>query len=126
MYEMLPIKLPRGPPISLPSKVPDLVNSKTAVRAAMYRETKNFPLASKETHPRRYLVLYQTDMEECLKSEEYRNDVRHSSDMWPASKETAAIGDFDARNYKLIQDYDPDSKGESESRMNQSQELLFC
>lgn len=93
--------------------VPDLVNSKTAVRAAMYRETFDFAGASKEQPPRRYLVLYQTDFEECLKSKEYMNDVRHSSELWPATTPTTDVGDFNARNYRLIQDYDPDSRGET-------------
>ncbi|OCT54443.1 putative alpha/beta hydrolase [Cladophialophora carrionii] len=92
--------------------VPDLVNTKTAVRAAMYRETFDFPLAAKEHHPRKYLVLYQTDLEEPLKSKEYLDGVRHSSGLWTANKPTSEVGDFHARNYKLIQDYDPDGRGE--------------
>ena len=95
-------------------QVPDLVNSKATVRAAMYQESFDFGLAAKEHPPRRYLVMYQTDFEECLKSKEYINDVRHSSEKWPASKPTSEVGDFNARNYKLIQDYDPDGKGESQ------------
>ncbi len=86
------------------------MNSKTSVRAAMYQEAP----AAKEQHSRKYLVLYQTDHQECLKSQEYLNDVRHSSEMWPGKKATADVGDFDGRNYELIQDYDPDGKGEGE------------
>lgn len=91
------------------------MNSKTAVRAAMYRESFDFAGASKEPGPRPFLVLYQTDFEEPLKSNEYVKGVRHTSELWPgSSKETSANGDFDARNYRLIQDYDPDGKGEGE------------
>ncbi|KIW72097.1 hypothetical protein PV04_00317 [Phialophora macrospora] len=92
--------------------VPDLVDSKTAVRAAMYRESFDFSPAPKEHDPRKYLVLYQTDLEECLKSKEYLDGVRHSSELWSGHKPTAEVGDFHARNYKLIQHYDPDGRGE--------------
>lgn len=88
------------------------MNSKTSVRAAFYRESFDFALAPKEKHERKYLAMYQTDFEEPLKSNEYLNDVRHTSEKWPADKATSDVGDFNARNYKLIQDYDPDSKGE--------------
>jgi hypothetical protein len=99
---------------SLPFKVPDLVNSKTTVRAAMYQESFDFKAAAKEHHPRKYLVIYQTDFEECLKSKEYINNVRTSSEIWPDKKGNADVGDFNARNYKLIQDYDPDGRGEGQ------------
>lgn len=78
----------------------------------MYQESFDFALASKERPPRKYLVLYQTDFQECLKSKEYLDGVRHSSEKWPVNKATADVGDFNARNYELIQDYDPDGKGE--------------
>ncbi|KIW26512.1 hypothetical protein, variant [Cladophialophora immunda] len=93
--------------------VPDLVNSKATVRAAMFRENFDFSLEPKEKHPRKFLVLYQADFEEPLSSKEYLDDVRHSSDMWPDKKGNREVGDFNGRNYKLIQDYDPDGKGES-------------
>ncbi|KIX06604.1 uncharacterized protein Z518_04580 [Rhinocladiella mackenziei CBS 650.93] len=79
----------------------------------MYRESHDFALASKEKHPRKYLVLYQTDFEEPLKSSEYLDGVRHTSEMWPHQKENSENGDFDARNYKLIQNYDPDGRGDA-------------
>jgi hypothetical protein len=78
----------------------------------MYRESFDFSLAPKEHAPRKYLVLYQTDLEECLKSKEYLDGVRHSSELWEGNKPTHDVGDFHARNYKLIQDYDPDGRGE--------------
>ena len=79
----------------------------------MYRESFDFALASKEKPPRKYLVLYQTEFEDALKSNEFLNVVRQSSEMWSDNKKTTDIGDFNVRNYKLIQDYDPDGKGES-------------
>lgn len=81
----------------------------------MYRESFDFALASKEKPEHKFLVLYQTELEEPLKSSNYLDGVRHSSEKWPEKKETAEIGDFHARNYKLVQDYDPDGKGECES-----------
>ncbi|OAL34514.1 hypothetical protein AYO20_06144 [Fonsecaea nubica] len=91
--------------------LPDLINSKTAVRAAMYREA-DFPLGSKEKSPRKFLVLYQTELEDPLSSQEFLNGVRHTSDMWPDKKPSSEVGNFNIRNYKLIQDYDPDRRGE--------------
>lgn len=98
----------------LDHQLPDLVNSGTTKRAAFYRETFDFSLASKERPARSYLALYQTDFEEPLTTSEYANKVRHGSDLFPKKKETSENGDFDARNYKLIVDYDPKSTGESE------------
>jgi len=95
-------------------QVPDLVNSKTSVRAAFYRESHEFVGAAKEKHPRKFLALYQTDFEECLESRNYLDDVRHDSELFPKSKLNADNGEFDARYYKLIQEYDPDKRGESE------------
>jgi hypothetical protein len=57
-----------------------------------------------------YLVAYQTDYEEAIKSEDYRK-VPITSDLFPW-KSCAESGVFNARNYKLIQDYDPDGVGE--------------
>ncbi|KAJ9503579.1 hypothetical protein H2202_000718 [Exophiala xenobiotica] len=93
--------------------LPDLVNSKTSPRAAFYRETHDFALATKEPHPRKFLALYQTDFEEPLKSKNFVDGVRHSSDMWPQGKGDTEIGDFDGRNYKMIQEYDPNKIGDS-------------
>ncbi|KAK5064437.1 hypothetical protein LTR84_000270 [Exophiala bonariae] len=93
--------------------LPDLVNSGTTKRAAFYRETFDFPLAPEERSPRAYLAVYQTDFEDALSSSEFANNVRHGSDLFPTKRETTENGDFDARNYKLIMDYDPKKTGES-------------
>ncbi len=94
------------------------MNSKTSTRAAFYRETHDFALATKVPHPRKFLALYQTDFEEPLKSKNYLDGVRHSSGMWPQSKQTSEVGDFDARNYKLIQEYDPNKTGDCKSQQD--------
>jgi len=94
--------------------LPDLVNSKTTTRACFYRETHEHAFASRvEKGERNFLAIYQTDFEEPLKTKEYLEGVRHSSDLFPKRKENRENGEFDARNYKLIQDYDPDRRGES-------------
>ncbi|KAJ9622121.1 uncharacterized protein PV06_05805 [Exophiala oligosperma] len=93
--------------------LPDLVNSQATKRAAFYQETHDFAAASKDHHPRPFLALYQTDFEEPLKTKNYLEGVRHSSGMWPGHKPTVEIGDFDCRNYKLIQEYDPNKIGDS-------------
>ena len=95
-------------------QLPDLVNSGTTKRAIFYRETFDFAAASKEPPMRRYLAIYQTDFEDALSTDEFATKVRHGSEMYPIKKETSENGDFDVRNYKLIQDYDPNSKGEGE------------
>ncbi|KIW12294.1 hypothetical protein PV08_09571 [Exophiala spinifera] len=93
--------------------LPDLVNSHTSTRAAFYQESHDFAGAPKDRHPRSFLALYQTDFEEPLKSKNYLEKVRSSSSMWPAQKPTSEIGDFDGRNYRLIQEYDPNKIGDS-------------
>jgi len=80
----------------------------------MYQETHDLALsAGQEKHPRNYLVMYDTEFEEPLKKPEYLNGVR-TTNMFPDKKQHFEIGDFSARNYELIQDYDPDSKGDGE------------
>lgn len=98
--------------------VPDLVNGKASTRARFYKEIKGgipgTPAA--DAHPRKFLALYQTEFEEPLKSEEYLG-LRKTTEMFP----TPVFGDngeFNGRNYKLIQDYDPESVGECSSLAN--------
>ncbi|KAK4941666.1 hypothetical protein LTR10_018405 [Elasticomyces elasticus] len=91
----------------------DLVNSKTATKAVFYKESHDFAFKAKEPHPRGFLALYQTDREEPLKSKEFQHDVRQNSEMWPQQKPTSEIGDFDGRNYTLIQEFDPKKVGDS-------------
>lgn len=90
------------------------MNTKTCVRASFYRESFDIPNAPKEHPTRGYLVLYHTDFEELLKSDEYLNNVQKSSPMWPTGEDNLDVGDFDVRNYTLIQDYNPDGKAECE------------
>ncbi|KAI9708038.1 MAG: hypothetical protein M1820_004242 [Bogoriella megaspora] len=96
--------------------VPDLVNSRTSTRATFFQEVslpKEFRPES-PGFPCKFLTLYQTDFEEGMNSEEIRH-VRQGSDLFVqgGSKwDTSENGDFDIRNYKLIQDYDPNDVGE--------------
>ena len=80
--------------------VPDLVNSKTSTRAAFYEEIPT-PFAPNPDHPRKFLALYQTDKEECLKSDEYLQQVRRTSGLFAKegskSDKNQDNGDFDAR-----------------------------
>jgi len=107
--------------------VPDLVGHGASTRATFYRETFDFPGSSREHHDRQwlsmdqgkqhrlYLAMYQTNFEEPLKSDEYLG-IRTTSEIFPG-KQIMGAGEFNARNYKLIQDYDPDSIGEGSFRM---------
>lgn len=67
-----------------------------------------------EKSPRKFLAVYQSDHEEPLKFPGYVNDVRHTSDLFPkeVNRET---GEFNARNYKMVQDYDPNKIGEGKT-----------
>lgn len=92
--------------------MPDLVGHGASTRATFYRETFDLPGSSKEQgkEHRLYLALYQTNFEEPLKSKEYLG-IRTTSEILPG-KQIMGAGEFNARNYELIQDYDPDSIGE--------------
>ena len=99
--------------------LPDLVNSKTSTRAALYQEIA-FLLNPNPTHPRTFLAVYQTEFEEPLKSQEYGN-ARSTSELFKREGGSDKIpdnGDFDARNYTLIQEFDPKGTGE--------RALFFC
>ena len=96
--------------------VPDLVNSKTSARAAFYQEIGHaFNPEPKDPNP--FLALYQTDFKEPLKSDNYTNNVRRKSELFKeegaTSDKNLDNGDFDARNYELIQNFDPKGFGES-------------
>ncbi|KAF2113838.1 hypothetical protein BDV96DRAFT_648077 [Lophiotrema nucula] len=98
-------------------RLPDLVNSKSAVRATFYKEIAE-PTPPGD-HPRKCLALYQTKFEECLKTKNY-TDLRTTSELFEAkgganSNGIQDNGDFDARCYELIQEYDPNGVGEISS-----------
>ena len=98
--------------------LPDLVNSKTSTRAAFYQEIGH-AFNPEPQDPRPFLALYQTDFEEPLKSDNYTDNVRRESELFQkggaTSENNRDNGDFDARNYSLIQNYDPNGVGESMS-----------
>ena len=103
-------------------QLPDLVTSGTTTRATFYRETHDFPGASKENkNPRNFLAVYQTDFEESLETKNFKEKVRPGSDLFPKKFATGENGDFDVRNYKLLVDYDPKKIGEGE--MNKSRKF---
>ena len=64
-----------------------------------------------EKNPRKYLAIYQTDFKEMLKSEEYKA-AGTTSELFPV-KDIDKNGEFDVRNYELIQDFDPNGLGDS-------------
>jgi hypothetical protein len=84
------------------AQLPDLVNSGTSTRAAFYRESFDFALASSEKKPLKFLALYQTDFEDSLATKNFSDGVRQGSDMFPKAWATPENGEFDARNYKLL------------------------
>jgi len=95
--------------------LPDLVNSKTATRAAFYEEIA-MPAGPESDHPRKFLAIYQTDIEEALLSEQCRTGVHRTSELFKQggakSDRNEDNGDFDVRNYRLIQNYDPNGLGD--------------
>jgi hypothetical protein len=91
--------------------IPDLVNHHASTRACLYTETHEFPGARTDgKNEKKFLALYQSDFAEPLKSKEYL-DIRTTSEILPG-KVIHGAGDFNARNYELIQDYDPNNIGE--------------
>ncbi len=98
--------------------LPDLVNSKASTRAAFYQEIGH-AFNPDPQNPRPFLAVYQTDFEELLKSNNYLENVRHTSSLFmkegATSDRNLQNGDFDARNYRLIQNFDPNGVGESMS-----------
>jgi len=96
--------------------IPDLVEHKASTRAAIYRETQDVPSLyeynAEQPYSRRYLAIYQTDSEEILKGNEYK-EIRNTSDLFPNSKDIMENGEFDARNYKLVDVFDPRNLGDS-------------
>lgn len=96
----------------------EFVNSGTSVRATLYEEI-DLPGGRGIDNPRRYLALYQTDFEESLLSKNYTS-IRSASELFKqAGSNSDSIlenGDIDARDYELIQNYDPNNIGEGEYR----------
>jgi hypothetical protein len=95
--------------------IPDLVNHGASTRASFYTEVSDFPGLPGDwpKEERKYLALYQTDFEEPLRTDQYL-DIRQTSEILPGKKiETA--GEFNARNYGLVQDYDPEGLGKGMS-----------
>ena len=92
----------------------DFVKSNAAVRAALYEEIDLVGSSSLESQSS-FLAVYQTDFKECLKTPNYQ-DVRSRSTLFEnngaKSDSIWENGDFNARNYELIQTYDPQSIGE--------------
>ncbi|KAK4500052.1 hypothetical protein PRZ48_008238 [Zasmidium cellare] len=92
--------------------LPDLVSSKTSNRATFYKELPPLFDGASDSQ-RNFLALYQTDFQECLKTENYAN-LRKTSELFTkegSSNKIGENGDFDARNYELIQAYDPKNSG---------------
>jgi hypothetical protein len=89
------------------------VNHKSSARATFYRENHDLPSLSKDVtkHKRNILALYKSRFEEPLKSEEYL-EIRTTSEILPG-REIHGLGEFDARNFRMAQDFDPrgSSKG---------------
>lgn len=95
-------------------QIPDVVNHKASTRAAFYREVFDVPdlyAYNKEKSPRKYLAIYQTGFKDMLKSKEYKA-IRTKSELLP-EKDIDKSGEFDVRNYELIQDFDPNGLGDS-------------
>ncbi|KAJ9654157.1 hypothetical protein H2198_006776 [Neophaeococcomyces mojaviensis] len=93
--------------------LPDLVNSRTSTRATFYTEVTH-QLNNAASYPRKFLALYQTDFAEPLKTENYTT-LRTTSELFGKEGGKEGIqdnGDFNARNYELIQEFDPTKIGE--------------
>ncbi|KAL1611882.1 hypothetical protein SLS60_000104 [Paraconiothyrium brasiliense] len=88
--------------------LPDLVKTLTSVRATFYEEI-DLPSNASSGSTRNFLAMYQSEIENPL-------DAKNGMDLRTTATEDGAksdmTGDFDARNYALIQVYDPQNLGE--------------
>lgn len=88
--------------------IPDMVHSGASKRAAFYRST-----GAAADPQKKFMAVYQTDIKECLDTDNYRNDVRSTSELFDNPKKGCRnYGAFDPRYYELIQTYDPNGRGE--------------
>ncbi|KAK5946630.1 hypothetical protein PMZ80_000773 [Knufia obscura] len=89
----------------------DLVHGGVATRATFYEE-----VGGPETpDTRKFLALYQTDHAEPLNTPAFAS-LRSTSELFAKEGGTPSIaenGDFDARVYNLIQEFDPKGTGET-------------
>ena len=113
--------------------VPDVVDTGTTTRGALFRAYNDFTLQTKtvsdssdtQLHAvqlshfdekptdKTFCAVYQSDFENLYESEEIKK-VRTSSDLLPGG-EFRPCAEWDVRIYKLIQNYDPDNLGEGVS-----------
>lgn len=94
--------------------LPDLVNAKVVTRATLYEEIPT-PMKPNPTEPRKFLAIYQTDRADPIMSKEYGN-VSQTSELFTTEGGTNSNGDngdFDGRNYELIDVFDPLKNGQS-------------
>jgi hypothetical protein len=114
--------------------LPDLVNHGCAVRATFHTEVLSGPTVidgPSESNPRKYLALYQSDIPECLDTDNYRKGVRKTSELFEKASGIAQDmpnGEFDGRYYKLYETYDPNKLGDGMfiSRFPRLPDLRFC
>ena len=98
--------------------LPDLVNEGCAVRATFHTEVVSGPTVIEgptDSNPRKYLALYQSDIPECLDTDNYRKGVRKTSELFEKASGIAQDmpnGEFDGRYYKLYETYDPNKLGD--------------
>lgn len=88
--------------------IPALLESKAAIRAALYRET-GFAMIPIPSHELRYMLVCQTDFRMLQESEKYRSvcDQTDAKGFMPNDD------GVEMRNYRLIQDYNPKNNGSS-------------
>lgn len=72
-----------------------IISSGIVTRAALYKEV-GFGMIPNPSHPRKYMILYQTDFKRLQDSEMYRL-VNEQTDAGKFN----AVGDDDVRNYKV-------------------------
>jgi hypothetical protein len=71
---------------------------------------------SNAKHDKPFLALYQTEFADATRSDEFLNTKQPDSKVLERlnlSQNALEHGEFDARNYELIQDFDPNGVGNS-------------
>ena len=98
--------------------IPDLIKAGVSQRAALYKATQDLgglqtQTKNEEWDRKTFLAMYQTDYPACLETDNYQK-LPSTSPMLPGEK-IGPCAEWDARNYNLIQNFDPDDVGEGKS-----------
>jgi hypothetical protein len=94
-----------------------LIDTKSVTNGALFQE---IPLDANAKHDKPFLALYQTEFADATRSDEFLNTKQPDSKVLERlnlSQNALEHGEFDTRNYELIQDFDPNGVGNGMSSL---------